>query len=132
MKLTLKRIALQPTYTIGRLYIDGTYFCDTCEDTVRLDGKKIPGETAIPFGIYRVVITQSARFKKKLPELLDVPYFSGVRIHSGNTAKDSEGCILVGRNTIKGMVTQSRDTMKKLMAILEPACSKHIVTIEII
>ena len=132
MKLTLKRIALQPTYTIGRLYIDGEYFCDTCEDTVRPDGKKIPGETAIPFGTYRVVITQSARFKKKLPELLDVPYFVGVRIHSGNTAKDSEGCILVGRNTVKGMVTQSRDTMKKLMAILEPACSKHIVTIEII
>lgn len=132
MKLTLKRIALRPTYTIGRLYIDGEYFCDTCEDTVRMDGKKIPGETAIPFGTYRVVITQSPRFKKKLPELLDVPYFVGVRIHSGNTAKDSEGCILVGRNTIKGMVTQSRDTMKKLMAILEPACSKHIVTIEII
>lgn len=132
MKLTLKRIALQPTYTIGKLYIDGEYFCDTCEDTVRFDGKKIPGETAIPFGTYRVVITQSARFKKKLPELLDVPYFVGVRIHSGNTAKDSDGCILVGRNTIRGMVTQSRDTMKKLMAILEPACSKHIVTIEII
>lgn len=132
MKLTLKRIALRPTYTIGKLYIDGEYFCDTCEDTVRMDGKKIQGETAIPFGTYRVVITQSARFKKKLPELLDVPYFVGVRIHSGNTAKDSEGCILVGRNTIKGMVTQSRDTMKKLMAIIEPACSKHIVTIEII
>ena len=55
MKLTLKRIALRPTYTIGKLYIDGEYFCDTCEDTVRMDGKKIPGETAIPFGTYRVV-----------------------------------------------------------------------------
>lgn len=132
MKLTLRRIALQPTYTIGRLYIDGVYFCDTCEDTVRMDGKKIPGETAIPYGTYRVVITKSARFKKMLPELLNVPYFSGIRIHSGNTAKDSEGCILVGRNTIKGTVTQSRDTMTKLMTKLEPACEKGIVTIEII
>lgn len=90
MKLTLKRIALRPTYTIGKLYIDGEYFCDTCEDTVRMDGKKIPGETAIPFGTYRVVITQSARFKKKLPELLDVPYFVGVRIHAGNYADYKE------------------------------------------
>lgn len=132
MKLTLKRIALRETYTIGRLYIDGEYFCDTCEDKVRPNGQKVPGETAIPYGTYRIMITKSGRFKKMLPELLDVPYFSGVRIHSGNTAKDSEGCILVGRNTIKGQVTQSRATMDKLMAKLEPACLKEIVTIEII
>ena len=132
MKLTLKRIALRETYTIGRLYIDGEYFCDTCEDKVRPNGQKVQGETAIPYGTYRIMITKSGRFKKMLPELLDVPYFTGIRIHSGNTAKDSEGCILVGRNTIPGTVTQSRATMTKLMAKLEPACEKEIVTIEII
>lgn len=132
MKLTLKRIALRETYTIGRLYIDGEYFCDTCEDKVRPNGQKVQGETAIPYGTYRIMITKSGRFKKMLPELLNVPYFTGIRIHSGNTAKDSEGCILVGRNTIKGQVTQSRATMDKLMAKLEPACLKEIVTIEII
>ena len=90
MKLTLRRIALQPTYTIGRMYIDGVYFCDTCEDTVRPKGQKVPGETAIPYGTYRVVITKSARFKKMLPEILNVPYFSGIRIHAGNYADYKE------------------------------------------
>ncbi len=72
MKLLLKRVALKETYTIGKLYIDGNYFCDTLEDKVRPPGVKIWGETAIPYGKYKVVITYSARFKRELPLLLNV------------------------------------------------------------
>jgi hypothetical protein len=127
MKLTLKRIALRPTYTIGKLYIDGEYFCDTCEDKVRDtnkngvfdEGKKVYGETAIPYGTYKVILSMSNRFKRVLPLLLDVPEFSGIRIHSGNTAeKDSAGCILVGENKQVGKVLNSRRTENKLMQIL--------------
>lgn len=101
-------------YTIGRLYIDGAYFCDTLEDVVR-DGKKIKGKTAIPAGKYTVVKTMSPRFGKVLPEIKDVPGFSGVRIHSGNTADDTDGCILLGLNKKKGQVINSRDAMAFFM-----------------
>jgi hypothetical protein len=126
MKLTLKRIALRPTYTIGRLYIDGEYFCDTCEDKVRDankngvfdEEKKVYGKTAIPYGNYTIILSMSNRFKRVLPLLLDVPEFSGIRIHSGNTADDSLGCILVGENKQVGKVLNSRKTENKLMQIL--------------
>lgn len=101
-------------YTIGRLYIDGAYFCDTLEDTVR--EKKIAGITAIPAGEYKVKKTYSPRFKKTLPEILNVPDFTGVRIHTGNTAKDTDGCILLGLNKVKGQVINSRDAMAFFMA----------------
>lgn len=127
MKLTLKRIALRSTYTIGRLYIDGKYFCDTCEDRVRDtnrngvfdEERKIYGETAIPYGTYKVILSMSNRFKRVLPLLLDVPEFSGIRIHSGNSADDSLGCILVGENKQVGKVLNSRNTEKKLMKVLQ-------------
>lgn len=111
MKLTLKRTYKAPDYTIGHLYIDGQYFCDTLEDTVRdlTREKKIPGQTAIPAGTYHVLVTYSPKFKRKLPILVNVPMFTGIRIHRGNTAKDTEGCILVGKNTEKGKVTGSTD-----------------------
>lgn len=126
MKLTLKRIALRPTYTIGKLYIDGKYFCDTCEDCVRDTNRngwfdespKKYGLTAIPYGTYKVILSMSNRFKRVLPLLLDVPEFSGIRIHSGNTADDSLGCILVGENKQVGKVLNSRKTEQKLMKIL--------------
>lgn len=98
-------------YTIGKLYIDNQYFCDTLEDVVRKDGEKVYGKTAIPSGMYRVKKTFSPRFKKVLPEILEVPNFSGVRIHSGNTAKDTEGCILLGLNKTKGAVINSQDAV---------------------
>ena len=88
MKLLLKRIALRDTYTIGKIYIDGEYFCDTLEDKVRdlnkngvFDGdeKKVYGETAIPYGTYKVILSYSPKFKRILPELLDVPCFTGIR-----------------------------------------------------
>ncbi|MBE9488449.1 MAG: hypothetical protein IMY73_04615 [Bacteroidetes bacterium] len=115
MKLKLKRIYRCESYTIGKLYIDGVYFCDTLEDPVRPREVKINGDTAIAFGTYDVIITMSPRFKKRMPLLLNVPNFEGVRIHSGNTAKDTEGCILVGRNTVKGMVRKSRKTYNALI-----------------
>lgn len=138
MKLSLKRIALRPTYTIGRLYIDGEYFCDTCEDKVRDtnkngvfdEEKKVYGETAIPYGTYTIILSMSNRFKRVLPLLLDVPYFEGVRIHSGNTAKDSLGCILVGENKQVGKVMNSRKTENRLMQILN--ATNEDIEIEIV
>ena len=128
MRLVLKRIALKPKYTIGHLFIDGKYFCDTIEDCVRPEGVKVYGETAIPAGKYNVIITRSPKYKKDLPLLLDVPGFGGIRIHSGNTEKDSEGCIIVGKNDKVGWVSNSRATMNKLMSILKTADK---ITIEI-
>lgn len=128
MELTLKRLHKNPTYTIGKLYVDGVYFCDTVEDTDRgmtqqmsnsyNEARKVYGKTAIPVGRYRVVLSYSNKFKKLLPLLNDVMCFSGVRIHSGNTAEDSLGCIIVGENKIKGGVINSRATMERLMAKL--------------
>lgn len=129
MRLVLKRIAFRKTYTIGKLYVDGVYFCDTLEDPVR-EGEKIYGRTAIPAGKYDVLITMSPRFRKMLPLLLNVPGFEGVRIHSGNKADDTEGCILVGINDKPGWVSQSRATMTRLMTKLESADSP--ITLEVV
>lgn len=148
MKLILKRIALRDTYTIGKLYIDGVYFCDTLEDKVRdlnkngkFDNgeKKVYSETAIPYGTYKVDInTVSPRFKNrvwakpyggKIPRLLNVNSFEGVLIHPGTTSKDTSGCLLVGRNTIVGKLTQSQNIFHKLMSKLK---GKKDITIEIV
>lgn len=140
MKLTLKRIALRPTYTIGKLYIDDIYFCDTLEDTVRdlnkngkFDNgeKKVKGETAIPYGTYEIKWTYSPRFKKYTAQLMNVPSFEGIRIHAGNNSSHTEGCLLLGENKKVGMVLNSRATMEKFDPIIKDACSKGKVTIEI-
>lgn len=102
-------------YTIGLLYIDGRLWCNTLEDTVRPDGVKIQGQTAIPAGVYSVCLTMSSKFKRSLPLIENVPNFTGVRIHAGNTAEDSSGCILVGENTKRGMVLNSRYWEKKIV-----------------
>lgn len=115
MKVTIKRTFKGSEYTIGKLYIDGNYLCDTLEDTVRPEGVKIAGKTAIPAGAYKVKKTMSPRFKKILPEILNIKGFSGVRIHAGNTAKDTEGCILLGLNKIKGGLVISQTTMTFFM-----------------
>lgn len=127
MELTLKRKYSKPSYTIGHLYIDGKYFCDTLEDVVRdlVTDKKVKGRTAIPAGRYRVILNWSPRFGKPLPLLLDVPHFEGIRIHSGNTAADTEGCILVGENRERGKVLNSRATMDRLMQVLISANNRQ-------
>ena len=127
MKLTVKRIAFKPTYTIGRLYIDGEYFCDTLEDPPR--EIKIINETCIPAGKYQVVITMSNRFQRLMPLLLNVPGFDGIRIHAGNTAANTSGCLLVGKNKIVGQLVESRATFDELFAILQKSTER--ITIEI-
>lgn len=134
MFLKLNRIAKKPLYTIGRLFVDGKYFCDTLEDRCRdLDKEeKVIRETAIPAGTYEVIVNVSAKFKRKLPLLLDVPYFSGIRIHRGNTDKDTSGCILVGENKKSGRVINSTGYELKLTEILERAMlAGEKITIEI-
>lgn len=128
MELKLKRIYKKEEYTIGKLYIDNVYFCDVVEDKDReltnkdplckITKTKVYGKTAIPTGEYTVVLSYSNKFKKTLPEIKNVPGWSGVRIHSGNTAADSLGCLILGENKIKGGVINSRITVEKLMSKL--------------
>lgn len=135
MKLNLERLFLKPDYTIGKLYVDGTYFCDTLEDRVRdlTKEKKVPGRTAIPAGTYEVIVNISPRFRRKLPRLLDVPGFDGILIHRGNTAEDTAGCILVGENREQGKVINSTRYELQLTGMLERAQGKgEKTTIEII
>ncbi len=127
MNLFLQRIAQTPEYTIGRLYIDEKFFCHTLEDPVREE--KIAGKTAIPEGIYNVVVNHSPKFKRDLPLLLDVPDFEGIRIHRGNTAKDTSGCILVGENKVKGKVINSTKYEVELTRLLKTTNTP--ITIEI-
>lgn len=130
MNLFLQRIAETPEYTIGRLYIDGKVFCNTLEDPVREE--KIADKTAIPAGVYEVVVNHSPKFKRDLPLLLDVPNFTGIRIHRGNTAKDTSGCILVGINRKKGKVLDSTKYEIELTNRLKEAQNNgEPITIEI-
>ena len=119
MKLRVERLWKKPAYTVGRLFVDGKFFCNTLEDTVRdlSNEKKVYGKTAIPYGKYKVVYNWSPKFGRNLPRLLNVPAFEGILIHPGNTADDSAGCILVGRNTEVGRLTESRYTSDKLNEI---------------
>lgn len=123
MELILNRILLGNESTIGELSIDSKYFSDTLEDRVRSKGEKVYGETAIPEGTYTVVLSYSPKFKKVLPEILNVPNFTGIRIHSGNTSADSSGCILVGEwdESKANWISNSRVTMNKLMSLLRKA-----------
>ena len=120
-KLLLKRIAKKPTYTIGKLYVDGAYFCDTIEDKVRDLPRepKVYDETAIPAGTYKVIVNMSPKFKRLLPRLLNVPYFDGILIHRGNTEKDSVGCVIVGENKVVGKVINSTGYEQRLVELLK-------------
>lgn len=123
MKLRVERLWKKPAYTVGRLFVDGKFFCNTLEDTVRdlSNEKKVYGKTAIPYGEYKVVYNWSPKFGRNLPRLLNVPAFEGILIHPGNTADDSAGCILVGKNTEVGRLTESRYTSDKLNVLIEDA-----------
>jgi len=117
MKIEVVRHTCTPRSTIGSMYLDGRFECYTLEDVVR-QGEKVPGQTAIPEGIYTVQITFSQRFKRDLPLLLNVPNFEGVRIHSGNRAEDTEGCVLVGGAVLPDEVRGSRAAFDGLYAKL--------------
>lgn len=134
MELKLNRIFLGSSATIGELYIDKKYIADTLEDRVRPEGKKVYGKTAIPEGTYEVKLTYSPRFKKILPEILNVPNFSGIRIHSLNKAEESEGCIGVGEWNGKdtNWISNSRIAFNELMSLLQKAANnKEKITITI-
>jgi len=119
MLITIKRLYKTKNSTIGELLVDGIFECFTLEDAER--PIKIKGETAIPKGTYKVIINESNRFKRLLPLLLNVPNFEGVRIHSGNTNHDTEGCILVGQSRNKEYIGQSRKAFEKLFKKMQKA-----------
>lgn len=125
LHLELIRKEFTEEATLGELYVDGEFFCFCLEDQVRPEGEKAPGETAIPGGEYQILITQSPRFKRKLPLLVDVPGFDGIRIHPGNTADDSSGCLLVGdeidRSTPIPTIRKSRIAFDRLFAEMQQA-----------
>ena len=139
MEARLERAWRLETYTVGRVFVDGKRFSESMEDKDRgltqdMSGEeikrvKVYGETAIPTGVYTVKMTYSPKYKRNMPEVLNVPGFSGIRIHSGNTAKDSLGCILLGRNTKVGMVTESRKTCKEFERLLEAVGGECKLTI---
>lgn len=125
MELLLCREACGLHSTPGKLYIDGVYFCETLEDLDRkleAGGEKVYGQSAIPRGSYTVVLDYSQRFKTIMPHVMDVPGFTGIRIHSGNVAADTDGCVLVGvARGGKDRILNSRAAFAKLMVLLEDA-----------
>ena len=147
MNLVLDRFFKGPKYTVGHLYIDSKYFCDTIEDVDRglldsmslaeIQSKKVSSETAIPRGIYKVTLdVVSPKYSKrdfyikvcngKVPRLLNVKGFEGILIHAGNTEEDSAGCIILGENKVKGKVINSRATFEKFYNTLIKSNSKEI------
>ena len=127
MILQLHRTTRTDKSTIGKLYINDEYFCYTLEDVER--DAKIYGKTAIPKGLYKVILTRSERFKRVLPLLLEVPGFAGIRIHPLNTAEETEGCIGVGFTEGKDFIGQSQAAMHALMKRLEGQDDIQIVVV---
>ena len=142
MELLLERKYCKEEYTVGRLSINGIFFSNTLEDTVRDINKngtfdcgefKIKGHTAIPYGEYEVIVNYSPKFKRELPLLLNVKHFEGIRIHRGNSKKDTEGCILPGENREKGKVLNSTKYELELTKLIKEANNKgEKVTIKIV
>ena len=127
MKIVVVRDTFTENSTIGKMLIDGAFFCYTLEDTIR--DVKIDGETAIPYGSYKVIVNMSNRFKVLMPLLLNVKGFEGVRVHFGNSKVDTHGCILVGATKSKDFIGNSKATFTKLMKKLE---GQKDITLEII
>lgn len=154
MKILVDRKWPKQTYTVGRIYIDDVYFCNSLEDRDRglkqtdslefIKSRKVFAETAIPKGVYKVAMNiTSPKYSAvawywklcqgKMPRLLNVPGFEGILIHPGNSALDSAGCLLVGRNTKVGQLTESKATFEKLYKKMKAAYDKgEEITIEII
>ncbi len=140
MEMSLIRKYFNDNYTIGRFGVSNL-LCDSLEDPIRElhdynhDGDatdpgegKIPGQTAIPAGRYQVIVTYSPKFQKRLPELLHVPYFTNIRIHSGANAKHTEGCILIGENRSKGTLTNGPYYVTKLIQLIDEASERGETT----
>lgn len=123
MELRLVRDVCGADCTLGKLFVDEKFDCYTVEDVVRPNGEKIHGKTAIPEGRYKVIVSRSPRFDRDLPLLENVPNFEGVRIHPGNTAADTEGCIIPGRVRTARGVAESRAAFDKLFAALQAELS---------
>ena len=119
MQLTLVRSNYLADCIVGSLAIDGRPRCFTLEDVER--EVKVPGKTAIPRGIYKLILDYSVRFQRQMPHILDVPGFEGIRIHAGNTAADTEGCILVGLTKANSFIGQSRIAFDRLFDSMEKA-----------
>ena len=140
MKLLLIRKTFTELSTIGSLYIDGIFFCYVIEDKDRglsqkmslteIALRKIWGKTAIPYGTYKVIISRSTRFRRDLPEILSVKGFEGVRVHRGNTAEDSSGCLIVGNSVGKNSVFNSTVAEEALLRKLRTAQGE--ITLDII
>lgn len=152
MKILLKRTAKRPTYTIGKIYVDGQYVCDCIEDKDRglkqsmtleqINKLKVYGQTAIPTGEYKVTLnvispkySKSTWYKQnangaRVPRILNVKGFDGVLIHTGNTAEDSHGCIIIGQNKEVGKVINSKETFKKFYQILQSSKDDITLTIQ--
>lgn len=128
MYVLIERKWHKSEYTIGRVYINDTFFCNSMEDCDRglqqwmsvaeIEAAKVYGKTAIPKGKYIVTMDYSPKYKRAMPHVMNVKGFSGIRIHSGNTAKDSIGCILLGKNDKPGWISESRDTCRKFEELL--------------
>ena len=142
MEILIDRKYKMQNYTIGRVFIDNKYFSDCLEDTDRgltsdmsiteIKNKKVYGKTCIPSGLYTILYTYSPKYQRLMPLVDNVKGFSGIRIHSGNTAKDSLGCILLGFNKEKGKVLKSRDTCNKFYKLIEEAIkNKESITLKI-
>ena len=134
MELLLERKWLKDKYTIGNLYVNGVFFCNTLEDKVIDLNKngtfdcgelKISGHTAIPYGKYEIKVTYSPKFKRDLPLLLDVPHFEGIRIHRGNDMSDTSGCVLLGENKVKGKVLNSTKYELEITKLIKEANNKR-------
>lgn len=127
MQLEIRRQPSLYAATLGKLFVDGIELCCTLEDEVRevpgqpVSSWKIQARTAIPRGKYEVRITESTRFKRPMPQLMDVPGFAGIRIHSGNTAADTEGCILLGMTEEVNLIYRSKEAFGKFFPLLEAA-----------
>lgn len=130
MNLTVQRRKITDRSCIGDLNIDSQFECYTLEDPPR--EKKIAGETAIPTGKYRIIIDWSDRFQRRMPLLLDVPSFEGIRIHPGNTDSDTEGCILVGQIEKDDLIGNSRLAFKSLFKKLDDANKREKIWIEVL
>ena len=129
MQIMLTRNWKKPDYTIGRIFINNAFFCNSMEPIDRglrqdmpiedIKRLKVKNKTAIPTGTYKVMMTWSPKYQKKMPQIMNVPCFDGVRFHPGNKPKDTRGCVLPGENSVKGMVVNSTKYFNQFVSMLE-------------